>query len=129
MGKGSRAPLVCEGRRAWEQAAGNCKYFGSTLFIDGVQRCECEINVLNSPQGPSCRAFSGSLSLEAARPALDSTEAPSAEAVGEGEAVPPLPGLLRGVAPGVAVPEWATRGSGLNWALTGSRDSVGPERD
>lgn len=59
VGKGQSGPHSCV--RAGEPGSGqqrDYKYFGSTLFIEVVQRCECEINVLNSLRVPGCRAFS-----------------------------------------------------------------------
>lgn len=86
-----RTPLVCEGRRAWEWAAGDCKYFGFTLFIEGVQRCECEINVLNSPWVPGCRAFSEAPQPCARRASPGLHKGTSARGSWGGEAVPAPP--------------------------------------
>lgn len=33
----------------------DCTYFSSTLFIENVQTCKCEINVLNSPWAPGIK--------------------------------------------------------------------------
>lgn len=58
MGKGQSGPHSCV--RAGEPGSGqqrDYKYFGSILFIEVVQRCECEINVLNSLWVPGCHAF------------------------------------------------------------------------
>lgn len=41
-----------EGEAAWAWARDDCKYFSPTLFIENVQLCECEINVLDSLRAP-----------------------------------------------------------------------------
>lgn len=68
VGKGqAQEPYLClqavsqdwmPGGRAWEWARDYCKYFSSVLFIENVQMCECEINVLNSPWAFGCCALS-----------------------------------------------------------------------
>lgn len=44
-----------KGEMAWELARDDCIYFSSTLFIENVQTCECEINVLNSLWAPGIK--------------------------------------------------------------------------
>lgn len=47
-----------EGKMAW-----GCKYLSSKLFIENVQLCECEINVLNSLGVLGCLALNDTSSL------------------------------------------------------------------
>lgn len=44
-----------KGEMAWESARDDCIYFSSTVFIENVQTCECEINVLNSLWAPGIK--------------------------------------------------------------------------
>lgn len=54
---GRISALGARRERVWEWARDDCKYFSSMLFIENVQMCECEINVLNSPGAPGFHAL------------------------------------------------------------------------